>query len=233
MATTKRLIDSALRSIGVLASGEEARPAELQDALLYAKQMMDGWANETLLVPALVHETFTLTSARQYTIGPAGDFDTVRPTLIEHARIRDAGGLERPVEIVSLNIWAEIGIKDTIHDWPSYLYYEPSYPLGVIRFSANTRAGSELKLVTSKPLAELPALTSETEFPPGYERCIRLGLALELAPEYGKQVDPVIAAQYRQARAVLKRTNSATRTGTLKVDGGLLQPRGYDIYSGP
>jgi hypothetical protein len=32
---------------------------------------------------------------------------------------------------------------------------------------------------------------------------------------------------------VLKRTNSTTRLRELQMDGGLIQPRGYDIYSGP
>lgn len=233
MATTKRLVESALRSIGVLASGEEARPAELQDALLYAKQMLDSWTNETLLVPALVHEQFDLVEQNSFTIGPGGDFDTVRPTVIEKLNIREASGHSVAVEIVGLNTWSDIPIKSNVQSFPRYAYYTSENPLGILRFSAVTAAGNKLVMVSSKPIQDLPALTAEVEFPPGYERAIRLGLALELAPEYGKQVDQVIAAQYSQARKVLKRTNSTTRLRELQMDGGLIQPRGYDIYSGP
>ncbi len=233
MATTKQIIDSALRMIGVLASGEEAQPAEAQDAILYAKQMLDSWSNEGLLVPALTHETFYLTNQRSYTIGPGGDFDTIRPTTIENARIRDSGGLEQPVTITSVNQWASIRLKDTEVNSPSYLYYEPEFPLGRIEFSALPQAGDTLKLITTKPITELPALTGQVSFPPGYDRAIRLGLAIELAPEYGKQLDQVIAAQFRQAIMVLKRINSRSRAMTLEVDPGLTLQRGYDINHGP
>ncbi len=233
MATTKQLIDSALRMIGALASGEDAQPAEVQDALLYAKQMLDSWSNEGLMVNALTHESFTLTGSRSYTIGPGGNFDTIRPTTIESARIRDAGGLETPVTIASQNIWTGIHLKDTSEYSPSYLYYEPEYPLGRIEFSALPTPNDTLKLITTKPITELPALTEQVSFPPGYERAIRLGLAIELAPEYGKQLDQVIAAQYRQSLAVLKRTNSRTRDLTMQVDSGLVLRGGYDITSGP
>lgn len=233
MATTKRLVESALRSIGVLASGEEAQPAELQDALLYAKQMLDSWTNETLLVPALVHEQFTLTEQNSFTIGPGGDFDTVRPTVIEQLNIKTPEGYNAAVEIVGLNTWSDIPIKNNVQSYPRYAYYTSDNPLGILRFSAVIAAGNELLMVSSKPIQDLPALTAEVEFPPGYERAIRLGLALELAPEYGKQVDRVIAAQYAQARKVLKRTNSTTRLRELQMDPGLTGSRGYDIYSGP
>lgn len=233
MATTKRLVESALRSIGVLASGEEARPAELQDALLYAKQMLDSWTNETLLVPALVHEQFDLVEQNSFTIGPGGDFDTVRPTLIEKLNIREPSGHQVSVDIVGLNTWSDIPIKSNVQTFPRYAYYTSENPLGILRFSAVTAAGNQLVMVSSKPIQDLPELTAKVEFPPGYERAIRLGLALELAPEYGKQIDQVIAAQYSQARKVLKRTNSATRLRELQMDPGLSQPRGYDIYSGP
>lgn len=233
MATTKQLIDGALRTIGVLASGEQAKPSEAQDALQYAKQMLDSWSNEGLLVPALTHESFTLSSKRTYTIGPGGDFDTVRPTTIENVRIRDAGNLETPVSIASLNLWANISLKDTVVNTPDYVYYEPEYPLGRLEFSCIPTAGDTLKLVTTKPITELPALTESVQFPPGYDKAIRLGLAIELAPEYGVEISAAVAAGYRQAIMVLKRTNSKTRMGTVEVDSGLIRKNGYDINHGP
>ena len=77
MATTKRLIEGALRKIGVIAAGEEAEPSEMQDALEIANEWLESLSNEGLLIYALTHESFTLTSARTYTFGPGVDFDTV------------------------------------------------------------------------------------------------------------------------------------------------------------
>lgn len=234
MATTKTLINGALRSIRVLASGEEAKPSETQDGLEYARQMLESWSNEGLLVNALTHESFTLSSKRTYTIGSGGDFDTVRPTTIENVRIRDPGGLETTVTIASLNIWAGIDLKDTVVNAPNYVYYEPEYPLGRLEFSGIPTTGDTLKLVTTKPIEELPALTESVQFPPGYDKAIRLGLAIELASEYGVDIPPEIALNFRQAIMVLKRINSKTRIGTIEVDSGLTQQkRGYDINHGP
>ncbi|MGM0614768.1 MAG: hypothetical protein ACQES7_04315 [Pseudomonadota bacterium] len=233
MATTKQLIESAMRTIGVLAAGEEAKPSELQDALEYAKAMLDSWSNETLMVQAYTHESFTLTSTRSYTMGPGGAFDTVRPQHLVNMVIRDSGGLDTPVSITSLEQWASIPRKDTERHSPAYAYFVPEYPLARIEFSAITTPGDTLKLVSAKAIEALPELTAETTYPPGYDRAIRLGLAMELAPEYGKQVDQVLAAQLNQAVTVLKRTNARARIPTLEVDHGLTRRRAYDITHGP
>lgn len=233
MATTKRLIESAMRSIGVLAAGEQAQPSEMQDALETAKQMLESWSNETLLVQAYTHESFELESKRSYTIGDGGDFDTVRPQHLVNVRIKDAAGTERPVTIASLEQWARVPIKDAERIAPVYLYYAPEYPLGRIELSALPEPGDTLMLVSAKPIEALPSLTEDVEYPPGYDRAIRLGLALELAPEYGKQLDQVLAAQLNNAMTVLKRTNSRARVPSLEVDAGLVRKRGYDINQGP
>ena len=234
MATTKRLLEGALRKIGVLAAGEEADAPTLQDALEIANEWLESLSNEGLLIYALTHESFTLSSQRTYTFGPGGDFDSVRPITIEDVRIRDAGGREEPIEIASLNKWAGIRLKDTVLTYPDYVYYEPTYPLGTFSFSAIPVANNTVKIVSTKQLSALPALTVEVDLPPGYSRFIRLGLAVELAPEFGKSIGPEIAATYRHATAILKRTNSKSRMGTLEVDKGLLQGRrGYDVNQGP
>lgn len=236
MATTKQLIDSALRSIGVLASGEEAKPSEVQDALQYATAMLESWSLDGLLVHALQHESFALSATsggRTFTIGTGGDFNTVRPIAIENLRLRDSGGLETEIKQYSLNQWASIPIKDAVRNYPEGFYYEPGYPLGTIYFSSIPDTGDTLKLVSRKLISDLPALGTDLTYPPGYDRAIRLGLAIELAPEYGKPVPAEMAALFRDSLFKLKRTASAGRVPSLQADAGLVRRRGYDITSGP
>lgn len=236
MATTKQLIDKALRSIGVLASGEEAKPDEVQDALLYATALLESWANDGLLVYARTHETFSLSAlggGRTFTIGTGGDFNTARPVYIENLRLRDSGGLETPITQYSLDQYANIPIKDSVRNYPEGFYYEPSFPLGTIYFSSIPDTGDTVYLVSMKQLSDLPALGTDTTYPPGYDRAIRLGLAIEMAPEYGKPVTPEMGAMYRDALYKLKRTNSISRVPALRVDNGLTRKRGYDVTSGP
>lgn len=233
MATTKQLIDSALRSIGVLESGEEAKPDEVQDALLYATAMLESWSLDGLLVHALEHESFALTGGRTYTIGTTGDFATVRPVAIESLVLRDSGGLEVEIKQYSLNQWASIPIKDAVRNYPEGFYYEPDYPLGTIYFSSIPDTGDTLKLVSRKLISDLPALGTDLTYPPGYDRAIRLGLAIELSPDYGKAVTPEMAALYRDSLYKLKRAAAASRVPSLQMDAGLVRERSYDITSGP
>lgn len=233
MTTVNELITSSLRVIGAVASGEDAEPSEIQDALLTAKIMMDSWSNQGLLVPAYVHESFVFTGGRTYTIGTGGDINTNRPISINNVRI-NAGDRDVQVTIASMELWASIELKDNVVTYPDYVYYDNQFPLGKLRFSEIPTTGDTLKLVSLKMLADLPAISADMEFPPGYDRAIKYGLALELAPEYGVTVSNLIAAQFRDAISVLKRTNGQSRTGNLRVDGGLLNNNGYyDINDGP
>lgn len=233
MATVKSLVESALKSIGVLAAGEQAQPSDLQDAITKLTQMLASWEHETLLIPALATELFEVDSKQEYTVGPGGELDTTRPVQVFSLRAVDANGTERIIKLTSRNIIDGLPIKDTVETYPRWFHYEPEYPLGRIMLSSVLAPDTKLMLVAAKPFSPLPDLTEQTEFPPGYDRAIRLGLAFELAPEYGIQVSEVMAAQYRQAISNLKRTAAASRNMTLEVDSALQQRRRYDINYGP
>jgi hypothetical protein len=235
MATLKKLINASLRKCGALASGEEAAPADLADAQDTLQQLLDSWSNDGLLVHALTHETFTTLGQASYTIGTGGDLNTARPMAIVHARIMNGGYHEKPIQIVDANVWADLAIKNAATTFPDYLYYEPTYPLGKIYLSAPDIAGDNLKLITQKTLGSIPALTAEFSLPPGYERLIVLGLSIEVSPDYGRPVDPTVAALFQVAYSSMKRKNAASRGQTLKVDPALAgAARGtYDINEGP
>ena len=46
------------------------------------------------------------------------------------------------------------------------------------------------------------------QFPRGYERALRYALAVELAPEFGKDVPDTVRKISRASKAVIKRLNS-------------------------
>lgn len=233
MATVQKLIDSALRTIGVIAAGEQAKPSEHQDAKAYADQLLDSWANEGLIAWARTSENFTTIAQRIITIGAGGDLDTERPITISSISIVDGSGSEHVCRVASLSQMRSLFGKASEVSYPSLYYYEPEFPLGLIEFSGIPEAGNTLKVVSNKQLVTLPGLTEQISMPPGYERAMRLGLAIELAPEYGKTIDQVIAATYSKAIQNLKRTNSKSRIGKMRVDDALLSNSSYDINQGP
>ena len=233
-ATTKQLIESALRKLGVLEAGERAQPDMFQDALVDARQMIDSWELEGLKINAYTNEKFIMDAAkRSYSIGPGGDFDTVRPTTIEHANMIDLAGLSVNVDVVGLDIWREIEWKDSQEYTPDYLYYEPSHPVAYIHLSSLPFDNYQLDLMMLKPIADLPDLTEEMTYPPGYERMLKWGLMMELAPEYGKSVPREAIQAYREAVNNVKHINAVYRQRTLEMDAGLVRPQRYDITQGP
>lgn len=230
MATVSKLIKSALRTIGVVSAGEEPTPDEMQDGLTYLQQLMASWQTESLMVPFYQREAFTLLAQRDYTIGPGLEFDTVQPLQVISAYTQDPTGLQNVVTVTTRNQYDAIPIKDVSKNWPAYLYYDPN---GQIRFTSITTPGDLLVLTMLKPYSQQLELHLDDQFPAHYERAVRLGLAIEIAPEYGKQIDQVIAAQYRQAISGIKRINAKGRGLTMRVDDALVRSRGYDIHNGP
>jgi hypothetical protein len=234
MATTKDLINQALRNIGVLASGETASGDKLNESLVIAQQMVEGWSLERLMIPAVTHETFavdTVGAAASYTIGTGGALNTARPMSILNCRMVDGGNSESPVEIVGLSRWASVDVRGNVAI-PSIAYYEVSYPLGKLYFDTIPMAGYFIKLVTAKELTALPALNSDTEYPPGYDRCIRLNLEIELAIAFERPVNVTTAALAKTAKREIKRLNATPMHS--RIDSGLLKrPAGYNIESGP
>lgn len=230
MATVNSLIKSALRTIGAVASGEQPSPAEMQDGLEYLRQLLASWQTESLMVKAYKREVFTLNGQRDYTIGPGLNFNTAKPLQVISAFIQDPTGLQKTVTVTTRNQYDAIPIKDVTKNWPSFLYYDPT---GMIRLTSLTNPGDKLVLTTLKSFDTVLELHQDDQFPPEYERAVRLGLAIEMAPEYGKQIDQVIAAQYGQAIKGIKRINAKDRALTMQVDSALVRTRGYDIHNGP
>lgn len=233
MATTKDLIKQALRNIGVLSSGEEPDPDDLNDSLLIAQQMIEGWSNERLLVPAVTHETFavnTVGAKAVYTFGTGGDLNSARPLAIVDIQIKDASGSTEPVTLTSLAQWKSITPQNMVSR-PSYAYFEPSYPLAKLYFTSITEADTSLVIVSHKELTALPALNSDTAYPPGYDRCIRLNLEVELASAFERPVNGMTVKLANAAKKTLKRINSTPMTS--RVDSAWLSDHSYDISTGP
>jgi hypothetical protein len=84
--------------------------------------------------------------------------------------------------------------------------------LGVNLYPVPTAAHS-LVAYSLKPLTALAAADT-LSLPPGYTRAIRYNLAMELAPEYGKQVDQILMGIASEAKADLKRSNIETILAT-------------------
>jgi hypothetical protein len=236
MSTASDLIKGSLRLIGALATGETPSAAESADALSSLVSMLDSWSTERLLINAKLRESFPLISGQQvYTMGistsPVPSFSSARPLKIEAAGVQDSNGLETPVAIVNLDQWADLRIKSLTSTFPLMIYAEGTYPLETINVWPVPTSTLNLILYSWKPLSTFSSINDVVSFPPGYEKALRYGLAIELAPEYGKQVDPLIIEQFAEAKATIKRMND--KPEYLKCDPAIIGRRSsFNIYTG-
>lgn len=225
MTAAADIIRRSLRLIGVLATGETPAAAEQADALEALNAMLDTWRTESLSVYALRTETLPLTGAASYSIGVGGDLDIERPVKIESAYQRIAG-VDSPVVVASKQAYDGATAKGTTGDPASWLYYEPSYPVGRVHLYPVPASG-ELHLTVWTPLAQLAA-SDDVALPPGYREAITYQLAMRLAAEYGKPVAPEIAAMGAAAKADIKRVN----TRVPLMSSGLTTGQRYDVRTG-
>ena len=208
--TARDLISSSLRLIGVLASGEVPSNSESSDALVSLNEMLDSWSTERLFINAITREPFPLTvSKRTYTMGPGGDFDTVRPIRITGAVLRYIRNenTDIPVRILNSRQWSKIVDKDTDSSIPTYMYPEGTFPLETLNFWPIPESVNDIIIYSIKSLAQFDDLDAELSFPPGYSRALRYNLALELADEYGRPIPPRVMETARDSIAKIKRVN--------------------------
>lgn len=228
MSTARDLISGSLRALGALATGETVQASEANDALVVLNELLDSWSNESLLVFNRAAESFSLVAGTgSYTIGDGATFDTLRPQRIENAFIKDDNNYEQVLEIIGKDDYANIALKNTTSDLPMYLYPENTYPNMTLRLWPVPSAAYTLVLYNWSPLTQITNLSTTLSLPPGYLRALRYNLAIELAPEYGKEPLPTLVRNAMEAKTNIKRMNIVERI--LSCDPAVLsRGGGYD-----
>ena len=197
--------------IGAISSGENVAADEASDALISLNDMIDSWSNEGLLIFQSVRETFPLVVAQSsYTIGTGGDFNTSIPQIIESAAIIDSNSnpnIEYPMRVNSTQEYAMIPDKALSTNIPTDLYFRRGVPLSTITLYPVPDATKTLALYSQKPLAQYASLNDTVTLPKGYARALRYNLALELAPEYGKEPAMNVQMVAKESKQMIKRLN--------------------------
>lgn len=200
-----------MRLLGALASGETLQANESSDALTALNDMLGIWSTENLLIVSKAIEPFPLVAGQaSYTMGIGGNFNTARPQKIENALLRTTTAsttFDLPIDIVNQDQWANISIKSVSSNIPTKLFAEGTYPLETIILWPVPAIANSLVLFSWKPLANISALNSVIDLPPGYAKALKYNLALELAPEYGRPLDELVMAQAVESKAAIKRMN--------------------------
>jgi hypothetical protein len=108
--TALSLITSALRLIGVIASGEAVPIDEANDSLMVLDQMIDAWNADHLAIYTSSSSDYALIAGQQeYTLGPGGDWNSNRPARINNVSVillsNPANPIEIPIPMYTVEDW--------------------------------------------------------------------------------------------------------------------------------
>jgi P22 tail accessory factor len=230
MATARDLIKNSLRLIGAIATGETPSASEIEDGLTSLTNMIDSWSNEKLTVPQIIREEFNLVGGQQsYTLGATGNFVSTRPVKIESAaiEIQSSIAFERELDIIDYAEWASLSDKSLQTSIPEKLYIEGSSPNSTLYFYPTPSEANKVVLYSRKQIASFTSVNDSVILPPGYMRALVYNLAIEIAPEYGKEPSASVVMIAREAKENIKRTNISSYI--MSFDSVLTGCSGYDI----
>jgi hypothetical protein len=231
--TGRDFVTASLRKIGAIAPGEGISAVDAADGLAELNRMLDSWSNESLLIYGRIREEFSLTTAQSYTMGPSGNFNTVRPQKIDEVLLRVESGttsMDYPVCSRSLHEWASISQKGIGAQIPTDVYIDYGFPLVTLNLYPVPTGVNKLVLYSWKPLTNISTLDTVVTFPPGYEDAIIYGLAVRLSFDYGRPVDPQLALMADDKKASVKRMNY--QPSYLRADDALVMPGRFNILTG-
>lgn len=208
MTTANTIIARALRLIGVFGAGESAGAQEAADGLEALNDMIAGWTAKRLLIYSVNQVTATLAiGTNSYTIGPAGVIATARPTSVERAFIR-VSGVDYPLASLTRDQYMA-RITKSVTSLPSGFYYDADLAAGTLYLWPAPALAYVLYFDAVQPFTAFAALTSDAQFPPEYDRLLKYGLAVEIAPEYGKTVSPDVREAFMDSMRSIKNNNSS------------------------
>lgn len=219
MTTALEVITSSARLFGAIGPIEALTSEEAADGLVSLNELLESLSNESLAIYAITQESFaTVAGTASYTIGSGATWNTTRPLRIESAFIRSSS-IDYPVRVLSREEYDGITAKTT-RFMPNRLFYDTTVANGTVYLHGVPDAVYSLFLDSYKQLQSFAALNTAVVLPPGYKRMLRYNLAVEIAPEYGRTPNPIVAGIAMKSLAALKRLNA--RTPKLKLNVGAL-----------
>ena len=184
-----KIIESALKQLGVLAAGENAEASELVDAIDALRGLLSQWATKRLYIHKVEQITLNLNGSAKVSPNDidAPDYKTSISSIVERGLLSG-----EPVYIV----------RDT----------NATKDDAMVTYSVNGEVwtffgGGELSF-KALTLPYSISANDELQLPPSYERPLILALALDLSTMFGVEPTQMLLTNYRSATTLLKESNS-------------------------
>jgi len=228
-------INAALRLIGQLAEGETPSAETSQDALAALNQMIDSWSIERLTVFSTQDQVFTWpVNVATRTLGPTGDFVGNRPVLVDDSTyFRDPqSGVSFGLVMVNQQQYNGIALKTANSPYPQVMWTNMTYPdVEMTIYPVPTRL-LEFHIVSVDELTQPALLNTTLSFPPGYLRCFKYNLAVEIANEFGVEAPPSVQRIAMASKRNLKRVNNPDDLMSMPYALSSRRSHRFNVFSG-
>ncbi len=185
MPSALEIVTKAMKIGGMLGQNETPSSSEASDGLVSLNDMLDSWDTDETYVFTIDSNTFPLVNGvYQYTIGQGADFDTDRPIIFDSV-VANLNGISYPLKQLNAQDYADIAYKANGTGIPEFYYCDFQFPIATIYLYGAPSSGLTLTIGKTQRLTQFADLTTQYTFPPGYNRLLNYGLAMEIAPEYG------------------------------------------------
>lgn len=190
-----QIVTAALRKLRVLGGGESATADQMTDGLQALNLMVKSLQARGIHLWRRTEGSLALTADTQsYTFGSGGDF-TTRALRIEDMRSQKTGEAEIPMWLLSRDEYFDLPNKDTTGT-PTQFYYDPQLTTAKLYiWPVPNATGTTLKFTYARQFEDFDEQAHDPDFPQEWLNLLVYGLALEMAPEYSKEVPQLVAAQ--------------------------------------
>ena len=184
-----KIIESALKQLGVLAAGENAEASELVDAIDVLRGLLSQWATKRLYIHKVEQITLSLNGSAKVSPNDADapDYKTSISSIVERGLLNS-----EPVYIIRDTNTTQDDAKVTYsvngEVWTFFGDGELSFKALTLPYNISTN--------------------DELQLPPSYERPLILALALDLSSMFGVEPTQMLLTNYRSATTLLKESNS-------------------------
>jgi len=208
--TGLQVITDSLKLIGVTAGHEIPTSAEQSDAFARLNELIDSWGlhAQTLLVPR--RDIATLVVGQQiYSVGLGLDVDIPTPITVDAVSyvVQGTPDTEVFLDLGTDQSYVAQPQKDLAGAVPQQVSYTRTHAGGELWIWPVPSAVVDVVLYWKEPLQAFPDLVTPVTLAAGYARALRTNLAIELAPEFGRVVDPTVERMARESLADVKRAN--------------------------
>ncbi len=206
----RKIAQSAMKQLGVLAAGEDAEASELADAIDSLQSLLAQWATDRLYVHKASIIEIPLSGSGTYIVSQKmqdGCCTFIKTPCCDEVELPK---ITAQISHIAENGWLDDDVVPLVRDvnnTATYVpvWYQVEHDQWFFHVPENDAKTLRIKTYT---LPQSLHSDDELELPSHYERPLILSLAMEIAAMFGVEPSAVLQRNHLHAITLLKRGNS-------------------------